>query len=102
MADNGGIKVSHVAYQKWIKENGSEKKLPGLSYTPLQLFWIKLAQTWCSKYRPQVLKELIVNDQHSPEEFRIRGSLSNSHEFAKDFQCPLGSKMNPVKKCSVW
>ncbi|XP_043483808.1 neprilysin-2-like [Leptopilina heterotoma] len=102
MADNGGIKVSHIAYKKWIKENGPEKKLPGLDYTPWQLFWIKLAQMWCTKYRPQVLKELIVNDQHSPEEFRIRGSLSNSPEFSKDFQCPIGSKMNPIKKCSVW
>lgn len=102
MADNGGVKVAHTAYQKWVKENGPEKRLPGLDYTPLQLFWIKLAQTWCIKFRPQILRELIVTNQHSPEEFRIKGSVSNSPEFAKDFQCPSGSHMNPTKKCIVW
>lgn len=52
IADNGGIKESYRAYKKWIKENGAEKRLPGLEYTPEQLFWVSAAQTWCSVYRP--------------------------------------------------
>ena len=48
------------------------------------------------------MKESLVTDTHSPEEFRIVGPFSNRPEFAKDFNCPVGSKMNPRKKCSVW
>lgn len=52
IADNGGIKESYLAYQKWVNENGAEQRLPGLDFTPQQLFWLSAAQTWCSVYRP--------------------------------------------------
>lgn len=26
----------------------------------------------------------------------------NSHEFAHDFGCQIGTPMNPLSKCSVW
>lgn len=103
IADNGGIKQAYRAYNAWVREHGEEPRLPGLQeYTPKQLFWISAATTWCSKYRPEALKVRIITGYHSPGEFRVIGPLSNREEFSKDFKCPLGSKMNPVKKCQVW
>ena len=32
----------------------------------------------------------------------IQGSLCNSESFAKDFDCPKDSAMNPLKKCKVF
>ncbi|XP_043464733.1 neprilysin-2-like [Leptopilina heterotoma] len=102
IADNVGLKIAYLAYQKWVKDHSSEQMLPGLNYTQSQLFWISFAQGYCEKVTPKVQKLLLNQDVHSPKEFRVIGSLANRPEFAKDFQCPLGSKMNPKTKCSVY
>ncbi|XP_065215808.1 neprilysin-2 isoform X2 [Planococcus citri] len=103
IADNGGVKEAYLAYIAWSKKNGVEPKLPGLQdYSPQQMFWISAANVWCSKYRPESLKLRITTGFHSPGRFRVIGPLSNQEEFARDFRCPSGSKMNPTKKCKVW
>ncbi|XP_031827062.2 M13 family metallopeptidase neprilysin 2 isoform X1 [Nomia melanderi] len=102
IADNGGIKEAYLAYKKWVNRNYKESRLPGLPYTPEQLFWISAANTWCSKYRPEAMKLRITTGFHSLGKFRVLGPLSNMEEFSRDFSCPLGSKMNPQKKCAVW
>lgn len=103
IADNGGIKEAYYAYLTWAKKNAPESRLPGLQdYSPQQMFWISAANVWCSKYRPESLKLRITTGFHSPGRFRVIGPFSNQEEFARDFKCPLGSKMNPTKKCKVW
>lgn len=103
IADNGGIKQAYKAYNEWKKrKNIVEPRLPGLTYTSQQMFWISTANLWCAKYHPDSYRFLIATDSHSPAEFRINGALSNIPEFSKDFNCPPNSKMNPSKKCVVW
>jgi len=102
IADNGGLKEAYRGYKRWIRRNGNERSLPGLDLKPIQLFWVGAANTWCSKYRPKSLEMRIRTGAHSPGMFRVKGPFSNSEEFSKDFNCPLGSPMNPVKKCEVW
>ncbi|XP_056631851.1 neprilysin-2 isoform X2 [Diorhabda sublineata] len=102
IADNGGIKEAYLAYNSWVKRHGQEPKLPGLKYTPNQMFWISAANSWCSKYRPESLKLRVLTGYHSPGRFRVLGPLRNSEYFRKDFKCPSGSNMNPNKKCTVW
>ncbi|CAL4120905.1 unnamed protein product [Meganyctiphanes norvegica] len=102
IADNGGVKEAYYGYKKWIKDHGEEPLLPGLSYTPSQLFWISAGNVWCGKSRPELLKKLLLIDTHSPKRFRINGPMMNSEEFSRDFNCPVGSPMNPKDKCKVW
>ncbi|KAF2886062.1 hypothetical protein ILUMI_20111 [Ignelater luminosus] len=102
IADNGGIKNAYLAYQDWVNRNGPEKILPGLNYTANQLFWISAGNIWCAKYRTEYVKRLVLQDPHSLSRFRVIGPFSNSDNFAHDFNCPLGSKMNPEHKCQVW
>lgn len=102
IADNGGLKEAYMAYHSWVDDNGPEQPLPGLKYTPSQMFWISAANVWCGKYRPAALKLRIISGSHSPPQFRVIGPMSNLPEFAKEFNCPLKSAMNPEKKCKVW
>lgn len=91
-----------MAYQYWIERNGPEKLVPGVQYNQNQLFWISFAQAQSSFYNEDILKDRIENGVHAPEEFRVNGVVTNIREFAIDFNCPVGSKMNPTKKCRVW
>lgn len=102
IADNGGIKESYYAYEKWVKDNGEEKGLPGIDLTPKQLFWVSAGQIWCNTQRDESLRNRILTGVHSPSQFRVIGPMSNSHEFSRDFNCPANAKMNPARKCSVW
>ncbi|XP_015111047.1 neprilysin-2 isoform X3 [Diachasma alloeum] len=102
IADNGGMKLAYLTYKDWSARNGREPMLPRLPYTPRQMIWISAASTWCEKHGIEYLKQLVKVDPHIPEEFRILGVLSNMPEFAEDFKCPVGSRMNPKKKCSMW
>ncbi|XP_043270899.1 neprilysin-2-like [Venturia canescens] len=102
IADNSGVKMAYLAYNRWVARNQAEKKLPGIDRTPKQLFWLSAANIWCTKYTQESLLVGLRGDPHSPAELRILGSFSNNVEFANDFKCPEGSRMNPTKKCPIW
>ena len=75
-------------------------KLPGLSeYTLEQLFYISFAHSRCEV---NIDKSSFVDDVHSPGKFRVNGVVSNSKRFAKIFNCPAKSPMNPEHKCILW
>lgn len=102
IADNGGLKQSYRAYQKWVSTHGREPHLPGIDLTHDQLFFLNYAQIWCGNMRDEEALQKIRTSVHSPGSIRVLGPLSNSKDFAKAYKCPLGSRMNPVDKCSVW
>lgn len=102
IADNGGLKAAFKAYSFYRKHHGEEKPLPGLNLTHSQLFFLGFAQVWCSSATPESERMTALNDNHAPARYRVIGPLSNSPDFAHEFRCPLGSKMNPIDKCEVW
>ena len=64
---------------------------------------VSAANVWCAKYRPKALKLRVLTGVHSPDQFRVQGPFSNMEDFSRDFNCPIGSNMNPPKenKCQV-
>lgn len=105
IADNGGIRESFKAYRKLVatKHKGKEEKpLPGLEFSPNQLFFLNAAQVWCGIIRPKEAVRRILVDSHSDARSRVVGPLQNFDEFSKTFNCQAGSYMNPGKKCVIW
>uniref|UniRef100_A0A1I7VWD2 Neprilysin n=1 Tax=Loa loa TaxID=7209 RepID=A0A1I7VWD2_LOALO len=104
IADNGGIKQSFRAYKKYIEQIGHpEPRLPGMSnFTHDQIFFLSFAQVWCSHQTKEAQIKQVLTNEHSPAKYRVNGPLSNLPEFSKAFNCPLGSLLNPQKRCSVW
>ncbi|CAL1548798.1 unnamed protein product [Lymnaea stagnalis] len=103
IADNGGLKQAYKAYRNWVSLQGKEESLlPGLNFTHDQLFFINFAQLWCNLMTDGEALNRIRTGVHSPGEFRVIGSAQNSPDFAKAFNCPSDSYMNPKNKCRVW
>ncbi|KAJ8410718.1 hypothetical protein AAFF_G00186750 [Aldrovandia affinis] len=102
IADNGGIRQSYQAYQKYVSKHGEEDPLPGIDLNHQQLFFLNFAQVWCGTHRPEHAVNSIKTDVHSPGKFRVLGSLQNFPEFSKAFNCRKESNMVPKKTCQVW
>ena len=103
IADNGGLRQAFRAYKLFVEANGAEPKLPGLEkFTAEQLFFLSYANSWCSNETPEELENQVKVDMHTPNRFRVIGSLSNNEDFIREFKCPAGSAMNRKKKCVVW
>lgn len=104
IADTMGLEASLGAYHIYIKEkkNKPEEVLPGLEHlTNEQLFFLSYANTFCEVITPERLKRY-KRDPHSTGRLRVLGPISNSESFAKTFNCPVGSPMNPERKCNIW
>ncbi|XP_050671750.1 endothelin-converting enzyme homolog isoform X2 [Leptidea sinapis] len=102
IADNGGLKAAYHAYLDYSKTVDHNLTLPGLKYSHRQLFFISFAQVWCSAMTKESTKMQIEKDDHTIAKYRVIGPISNLPEFSVEFNCPLGSKMNPKHKCEVW
>ncbi|XP_068624713.1 endothelin-converting enzyme homolog [Battus philenor] len=102
IADNGGLKASFHAYVDYSKTAKINYTLPGLKYNHRQLFFISFAQVWCSAMTKESTKIQIEKDDHTVAKYRVIGPISNLKEFSQEFNCPIGSNMNPEHKCEVW
>ncbi|XP_064094296.1 neprilysin-1-like [Macrobrachium nipponense] len=101
ICDNAGVLNAWLAYTRWRDKYGSEPSLPGMDYTVPQIFFITFAQIWCEVVSKEGY-EKYSKDMHSPGIYRANGVAQNSVFFAETWNCPLGSPMNPEKKCHLW
>lgn len=99
IADNGGLQTSYEAYKTLVSANKTQQlTLPGLKYTPEQIFFIAQAQTLCTQYGPKETPWTY----YAPAKYRVIGPMSNIDAFSRVFMCPPGSPLNPPNKCVVW
>uniref|UniRef100_A0A1Y1L7Y0 Peptidase M13 N-terminal domain-containing protein n=1 Tax=Photinus pyralis TaxID=7054 RepID=A0A1Y1L7Y0_PHOPY len=102
IADYTGVKVAYAAYKNWVRVHGEEPQLTGVGYTPYQLFWVSSISHECYQLSGKSLEQSLKRDSHALNVYRATAPIRNSAEFAKDFNCPLNSKMNPPDKCQIF
>lgn len=112
IADGGGLREALMAYRRYVKNVTKDlesmtsfykqEQMPGMDLTPEQLFFLGFAQLWCASYKEADYWEELTNE-HTIDKYRVLGAVSNNADFAKAYQCPVGSKMNPsADKCELW
>ncbi|KAL1758319.1 hypothetical protein FB107DRAFT_258860 [Schizophyllum commune] len=85
-------------------QSGNEFLLPGLDFTREQLFFIAFARSWARSITPAAAVQRIRTDPHSPNVWRVQGTVFNIPEFAEAFKCPKNATLNPPmeKRCIFW
>ncbi|KAG0410329.1 hypothetical protein HPB47_012553 [Ixodes persulcatus] len=108
MADNVAVAVLHRAYKTSLLFYISTMDALGFqnvflhfenlpSVSSEQLFYLMFGQSFCD---PEEDTARVVDDaMWSPAKYRVNVPLSNYQPFAKAFECKLGSRMNPKKRC---
>jgi len=95
IADEGGMRFAFEAFQRsYPKERAS--------MADHRLFFTAFAQNWCENDRQDIAIDSLDSDEHSPAKYRVLGVLSNFKPFSEAFNCPVGTAMNPRKKCELW
>jgi len=59
-------------------------------------------QLWCESPETNSTISKAKSDVHSTGRLRVIGTVSNSQDFAKAYNCSIGSAMNPERKCHIW
>ncbi len=107
IADNSGLKLAFYTYKRHIQPNAilnaeATTEEPKIALTSDQLFFLGFAQSFCSISTQDYAENTIKSDRHSFSKYRVIGALSNSEDFSNAYNCPIGSLMNPIKKCRIW
>jgi len=66
-------------------------RLPGLDFSEEQLFFISMGRIWSQLIRPATAVSRVRTDPHSPDQWRVKGTLRNMAAFHEAFQCKEGS-----------
>ena len=104
IADLGGSKIAYSALEKVFARAGGQRPADIDGFTPEQRFFLAWAQVWRNNIRPEMARQRLITDPHSPGEFRCNGPLSNLPEFQKAFNVPDGSPMvrPAAERVQIW
>ncbi|KAI0093561.1 Metalloprotease [Irpex rosettiformis] len=92
-----GLIQSYRAWKVQFNDSykaGNEYLLPGLNYTRDQLFFISFARAWAENIKPESAVARVRTDPHSPNRYRVDGTVYNIPEFAKAFKCSSKAKVS--------
>ncbi len=99
VADLGGTLLAYIA---WRKQTEQQQLADQDGFTPVQRFFIGMAQWACVNERQENLRVSAITNPHSPGFARIDGVVSNMPQFQQAFACKAGQPMVHSPPCKVW
>lgn len=102
IADLGGVSIAFDAFEKTLKGKPRPAKIDG--FTPEQRFFMAWAQMWRENDTPQALRQRLIVDPHSPNEYRCNGPLSDFPAFYEAFGVKPGDPMYRAEdvRAKIW
>ncbi|HEV7575473.1 MAG TPA: M13 family metallopeptidase [Caldimonas sp.] len=101
IADNSGLEIAYKAYHRSL----AGKPAPTVDGTSGdERFFYGFAQGFRGKSREAALLSQIKSDPHSPDEFRVNGTVRNHPAFYSTFGVRPGDAMYlpPEQRVSIW
>jgi endothelin-converting enzyme/putative endopeptidase len=101
IADLAGLAIAYRAYMRSL--DGNEAPVID-GYTGEQRFFLANAQASRGKWREGLLREIVLSDPHSPDEYRVNGVVKNMPEFhaAFDVEPGDGLYLPPEEQVRIW
>ncbi len=101
IADLAGLIMAYRAWQ--LSLNGRESPVIG-GFSGAERFFIGYGLGWRSKYRDELLREILLSDPHAPSRYRVNGALQNMPAFydAYDLQPGDGMYLSPDQRAKIW
>lgn len=102
IADQGGLQVAFVAFQKAQKEKPQADKIDG--FTPEQRFFLGYSNVWAGNIRDKEIIRRTQTDPHSLGKWRVNGALPNIQAWYDAFNIKATDPLYlaPDKRSIVW
>jgi putative endopeptidase len=100
IADIAGLSVAFDGYRISL---GNKPARSSQGFAGDQQFFISFAQSWRSKYREPLLRQIIVTDGHSPAEYRA-DAVRNIDAWYEAFDVKAGQALylSPESRARLW
>jgi predicted metalloendopeptidase len=100
IADVAGLGAAYEAYKMSL--NGKPAPVVG-GLTGDQRFFIAFAQSWAAKWRPEILRQVVLTNEHAPDQFRAQ-TVRNIDAWYTAFNVKPGQKLYlaPNQRVKIW
>ena len=101
IGDLGGLSIALDAYRI---ARGDEVPEPVDGYTDEQRIFLSWGAVWRAKSRPELIKQRLATDPHSPHEFRCNQIVRNLDDFYAAFEVTEADDLwlAPAERVSIW
>lgn len=102
IADVSGLRWAYEAYfqSNQSNPNANVRPLHFTSLSPEHVFFLNFAQFFCGS--PVTSTRDLEFSEHGSDKERVLDALANFAEFGRVYDCQIGSRMHPPRKCQLW